>query len=161
MLRIYVPAELGCELIDHGSGIVSATSDENIGILRVHDRVHIDHVIVYFEGNRYGAMNLRRWVDRVSCAADRLLTKYPTVAVACLDRTTLLEVGTLDPTAGVATLHDEQCREIVARWAGEDVKVEEYTLRALRDRKIEDSALLASGGNPVLARRLRKGVRRS
>lgn len=39
-----------------------------------------DQVMVYYEGNRMGAENLRRYAERVSNAAGRLFQRYPTVA---------------------------------------------------------------------------------
>ena len=51
-------------------------------------------VHVYFEGNVYGAENLKTWEERVVCAAGRLFRGYPTVAQAYLtDLAGLVAVG--------------------------------------------------------------------
>ena len=60
-------------VIDKASGVVadeSATFDPP------------DHVMVYFEGNRYGASNMNRYEEKLLHAAGRLSSKYPTVARA-------------------------------------------------------------------------------
>jgi hypothetical protein len=52
-------------------------------------------VLVYYEGNLNGAVNLQRWEDRVICAAGRLLTHASTVAVATVEATWMRQVGHL------------------------------------------------------------------
>ena len=52
--------------IDRASGIVAQRQG--------------DHVVVYYEGNRYGADNLKAYADRVKNAAGRLFKRYPTIA---------------------------------------------------------------------------------
>lgn len=55
--------------IDAGSGIVgSRTANGEI-------------VVLYYEGNRYGAVNLFKFEERIVCAAGRLFTRYPTIAM--------------------------------------------------------------------------------
>lgn len=50
-----------------------------------------DATIVYFEGNVYGAENLKTFEERAICAYDRLTHSYPTVAM-CADQIESLEV---------------------------------------------------------------------
>jgi hypothetical protein len=117
-------------------------------------------VMVYFEGNRFGADNLQRWVDRVNCAAGRLLSRYPTVATALLPVGELEEVGVFDVDRGVATLHDERARLVVSRWTEEGIKLEELTVRAVQDRELRAAATAAAGGDRRLADQLLRRLRR-
>lgn len=69
-IKIYIPKE-GCELeagktIDPGSGIVGFVSTNGL--------------MAYFEGNRFGADNLKSWDSKVRHAYGRLVQKYPTIA---------------------------------------------------------------------------------
>lgn len=68
---IYIPAEGGLldMVIDPGSGIV--------GIRKGPSRM----LVIYYEGNRFDAINLREGRERVVCAFGRLATQYPTVAM--------------------------------------------------------------------------------
>jgi len=65
-LLVLVPKKTTSVRIDPGSGVVA---------LRQHS-----HWRVYFEGNRYHAVNLRTIQERLCAAAGRLLCRYPTVA---------------------------------------------------------------------------------
>jgi hypothetical protein len=59
-----------------------------------------DLIEVYFEGNLYGAVNLTRFEDRVLCAADRLVARYPTTAKRLVALTDLEVIGTCYPDRG-------------------------------------------------------------
>ena len=76
-------------------------------------------IMVWFEGNLHDAVNLRRYAERLRCAADRLARDYGTIAKAHLpldgfrvagrfdlDRMVILEVGDAD---------------LLERWAGEPI----------------------------------------
>lgn len=52
--------------------------------------------LCYFEGNVYGADNLRRFSDRVRCAVGRAVHRYPTLARSRLPVAMLRHVGTFD-----------------------------------------------------------------
>lgn len=67
--------------IDPGSGVVTADATT-------------ERVQVYYEGNRYGAENLRTFEARVFHAAGRLASRYPTVACGVYDRADFAVVGT-------------------------------------------------------------------
>lgn len=99
ILNVYVPAKLAPQdptphfmggnrppLIDFlpGSAIVS-DGEHSTG------RIKID-----YEGNKYGAANLFRYVERVMRAADRQLHNYPTIARAYVMDYQLTLVGTYD-----------------------------------------------------------------
>lgn len=82
-LRVFVPDEGALAHIARASAIVGA--DERDG-----------HILIHFEGNLYGAVNLVRFIDRVSLAAGRLTRRYPTVAKALAPVDHLVEVGSYD-----------------------------------------------------------------
>jgi len=54
-------------------------------------------LMVDFEGNLYGAVNLVRYADRVRHAYDRQSTQYPTIARRMLHETDLIKIGEYDP----------------------------------------------------------------
>lgn len=62
------PGTPAARVIDAGSGIVCEPGPVP------------PKVTVYFEGNRYNAVNLHRFEERVQCASGRLATHYPTAA---------------------------------------------------------------------------------
>ena len=66
-LPVLVPKQFGYMGIDQASAVV---------LLRGDDGIHR----IYFEGNRYGAINLESIDGRLQVAASRALTKAPTVA---------------------------------------------------------------------------------
>lgn len=55
-----------------------------------------DRRLVYYEGNLLDAENLRRYAQRVHCAAGRATQRYPTVAKALLSEADLMQVGRYD-----------------------------------------------------------------
>lgn len=56
-----------------------------------------DHLVVYYEGNLYGASNLRRFDDRASMAYGRLTQRAPTVAMAMVSASEFVIVGRMTP----------------------------------------------------------------
>ena len=71
--------------IDRGSGIVANAHAAEWAAEAFFD--------VYYEGNRYGAVNLTRFEDKVECAAGRLSTRYPTIARGTFPREEFRVVG--------------------------------------------------------------------
>lgn len=57
-------------------------------------------VTVYYEGNLLGAENLKQFAERLNCAAGRCSERYPTVAMASLDLSDLVDVGRFDLATG-------------------------------------------------------------
>lgn len=110
------PGSMAEKIIDRGSGIVTRPLPE--GRFPTEDGAER---MVYFEGNRIGAENLRTFKDRLICAAGRLHTKYPTVARGVFPASEFEEVGTL-VVAGDgsfdALMIDNPFE--VARWAGDE-----------------------------------------
>lgn len=84
-LSLYVPnIDSGVNhLIDPRSGIVGVPTVEG-------------HVLIYYEGNRFGYANVRTWADRVLVAAGRCIERYPTVARRVVASESLLHVGSID-----------------------------------------------------------------
>lgn len=68
---IYIPVEgsLLDMMIDPGSGIAGIRKQPS-GML-----------VIYYEGNRFGATNMHKGCERVICAFGRLAVQYPTVAM--------------------------------------------------------------------------------
>jgi hypothetical protein len=94
-LTLYVPA-LSSHLnrmIDPGSAIVGEALDTG-------------RIAICFEGNRFGFM--RDWNEMVLHAADRLVTRYPTVARAWVIPSDLVPVGIVDrDTRTIVSITDE------------------------------------------------------
>lgn len=93
MITVYVPDADKLTVIDRGSGIVGT-----VEAWPVHQG---DHVLIDYEGNRYGAVNLRTFADRVARAWDRQSVRYPTVARMVVHKQALVEVGEYDQAEGV------------------------------------------------------------
>lgn len=92
---IPLPGSVVRHWIDRGSGVVALAQDVHDAIANRH-RVEAPPdatITVYFEGNRYDAVNLRTFEERLNCAAGRLVTKYPTVATAQYRRSEFEVVG--------------------------------------------------------------------
>jgi hypothetical protein len=96
-LSVYVPYVGTLEWIDPGSGIVGSKLDNEP-----------DRIVIDYEANRHGAVNIRTFADRVAHAADRHITRYPTIARAVVDADQLLWVGTFDPNTGVVDLGNSE-----------------------------------------------------
>jgi hypothetical protein len=86
MLGVYVPRGPHRETahIVPGSAIVG--TNERYGPAR-------DRLRVYWEGNLYGAVNLRTPEDKLRCAAGRLVASYPTIAQGTVPAEALALVG--------------------------------------------------------------------
>lgn len=84
-LKVYVPNKIGRSslgFIHAGSAIVSKGFEDSEG-----------YIEVYYEGNIYGASNIRSFEDKASHAADRLAKRYPTIARRKVLKSHLTEVG--------------------------------------------------------------------
>jgi hypothetical protein len=127
MLSVHVPSQPSH--LDHVAGASGIVSNGE----PVNGRLH-----AYFEGNLFGAVNLRRWVDRVACAADRLLTEYPTTAKMLVAATDLTVVGHYDPVTGAVVLDGAEASALAGSWCGEWVAVAQpeqlLTERATREQ---------------------------
>lgn len=103
MFKIYVPVGTPAEqLIARGSAVVGR-GDVSEG-----------RTLVYYEGNLYGAQNMRVFADRVTHAAGRMREAYPTIAKALLPIESLREVGVGDLSSLTLTFIND--REALQDW---------------------------------------------
>ena len=125
VLDVFIPAGEGPWSIDPGSGIVGTIEPAIVG----NDP---DVLVVDYEGNRYNAVNIITYADRVAHAAGRHVTKYPTAARAWVSPGSMIQVGEFDPTTGVVTLTAER---LVLDWCSltEDQLDAELLTTAYRD----------------------------
>ena len=78
------------------------TKDANLGIapgsaiIAAVDQTGPDRVLIHFEGNLYGAENLKTYESRIRQAAGRQVDRYPTTAKMVVARDQLVEVGRYD-----------------------------------------------------------------
>lgn len=91
-----------------GSGIVGAP-------LPGAERAAVD-----YEGAIYEQTEMARLADRVFYAHGRLVDRYPTVARMVVSRTSLVDVGTFDPTSGTIAPVDEGAEAALAAWLGSE-----------------------------------------
>jgi hypothetical protein len=85
VLPLYVMSDTSTHTILPGSAIVG-DYDFTVG------RVALD-----FEGNKYDAENLRRFVERARVAWDRHVTNYPTISRVWVQSHEVVIVGEYDP----------------------------------------------------------------
>jgi hypothetical protein len=83
------PDSIAALTIDRGSGIVCDPLTVMSGAVSGDEMID-----VYYEGNRYGAINMRTFSERVKQAAGRLQQRYPTVAHGAFLRSEFAVVGT-------------------------------------------------------------------
>ncbi len=95
IVHVFIPAEGSLSLtgIAPGSAIVGTPNDGG-------------RITVYYEGNLYGAENLKTYEEKLLHAADRLRTRYPTVAMRSVTPDQLVLVGTYD-TDTRELVHDD------------------------------------------------------
>jgi hypothetical protein len=112
-LAVFVPASATvpiARIVVGGSAIVGkAGSDE------------AEQVTVDFEGNLYGAANIKTFADRARHAAGRQSVLYPTVARRVVPRSHLRQVGWFDERAGIKLLDGAEAQEALASWLGVEV----------------------------------------
>jgi hypothetical protein len=103
-VAVYVPLGRLAASILPGSGVVGTPQEEG-------------RVLVDYEGNRYGAVNMVTLADRVRQAWGRHARRYPTVARQLVRADELIHVGWFLPALGeIVLLAGEQ--ETLARWLG-------------------------------------------
>lgn len=104
-VNVYVPVKSDQSTIAKGSGIVGEpVSDGKINI--------------FFEGNIYGAENLKTFEDRVYMAASRFASCAPTVARGVFDQKDFIEIGVYDFDLKRFLLKDGQ-QEMFDSWVDE------------------------------------------
>ncbi len=103
--------------------------------------------LCYFEGNLFGAENMKVFHDRLSVAASRLEQDYPSKAVARFALSDLVPVALYDTAVrAITTVYNG---EMLANWADEPLV--EITGRRLPAGQVEwDLAVIAAkGARPV------------
>lgn len=107
MIDVYLPNdEALARMIVPGSGIVGRAS-------LFPERIALD-----YEGNIYGAVNMRTFADRVQIAASRAAANYPTVARALVERERVKRIGVYDEHRGTVTLTEPNAEAELAAWLG-------------------------------------------
>lgn len=118
MINIYVPALGADSLADliPGSGIVGTPMLDG-------------KVLVYFEGNKYRAQNIRTWADRVKHAAGRMATNYPTIAMRMVPIQQVQPIGRVRfSSLGMETILDIADLDRLRWWLGQDADLEAETV---------------------------------
>lgn len=110
MIGIYVPrpGSLTEAMIRPHSAVV-ASIDEGV-----------DMASCFFEGNIYGAQNLRSFHDRLVVAAGRLTSDYPTTARALVSVADLIRVASYDTR--FLAVRDVIDGQRLSKWAGEPIE---------------------------------------
>lgn len=87
-LRVYMASERSEKegyTLPEGTAVVSRGYKDDEG-----------KMLCFFEGNIYGASNLRTFESRAICAAGRLVKNYPTIAKGKIPIDCLIEVGVIE-----------------------------------------------------------------
>lgn len=105
--NLYVPQDQTSALRRYvaGSAIVGITEDSEDENARVR---------IYYEGwiyHRPSVDPFDSWRQGVIVAADRLITSYPTAAMAWVSPKTLTKIGTYSPAGNVFTITDPTARD--------------------------------------------------
>lgn len=101
-LRIYVPREGSSAraAVAERSGVVGSPGEDGC-------------LILDYEANMHGAVNIKTFADKVHHAAGRHTARYPTRARTEVDTDAVVEVGVYD--GGTVILH-AGAEELVATW---------------------------------------------
>jgi hypothetical protein len=100
--RVYVPREgtAARAAIAEQSGVVGGLVDD-------------DRVVLDYEANMHGAVNIQTFADKVHHATERHASSYPTRARTEVGRDTVTEVGVYD---GERVVLHPGAQELVAEW---------------------------------------------
>lgn len=101
-IRVYVPREgtAARAAIAEQSGVVGSAGDDG-------------RLVLDYEANMHGAVNIQTFADKVHHAADRHAQNYPTRARTEVDEDAVIEVGLYD---GERVILDPDALELVSRW---------------------------------------------
>jgi hypothetical protein len=105
-LRVYIPRD--------GTTARAAIAEQS-GV--VGSPVEGGRVLLDYEANLYGAVNLKTFADKIHHAAGRHRVRYPTRARTEVDEAAVIDVGLYD---GERVILDAERREAVANWLGLD-----------------------------------------
>ena len=126
--HIYVPTnpatcQAPCGILP-GSGIVGRSTGDGL-------------IEIWYEGNAHGASNLDTFAEKISCAAGRMSSQYPTSARAVVDASSLLLVGEFHLAEGRAAIDEA---DLVSKWSGEEAASELLTAHGLKLRLLKKMA---------------------
>jgi hypothetical protein len=85
--------------------------------------IEVGRIMIDYEGNKYGAANLRRYVERVYHAWDRQTSQYPTLARAWVMGHELVRIADFDPRSKTVIVHPLDERRL-CEWLGVDALTE-------------------------------------
>jgi hypothetical protein len=127
--NIYVPADQAagkapCDIL-LGSGIVGRSTKDGM------------HLEIWYEGNAHDALNLNTFAEKISCAAGRMSSHYPTSARAVVDSSQFVLVGEFHPAEGRVVIHEV---DLVSKWSGEEVADELLTAHGLQLKMLKKMA---------------------
>lgn len=91
------------DLVAAGSAIIKARS------------IGDNRVLVYYEGNVYGAENINRFEDKCMVAAGRAKDRYPTTAMTATALSELIDIGIYDLESNTFEL-DETYHDVFRDW---------------------------------------------
>jgi len=127
--HIYVPANQTADKalcgILPGSGIVGKSTDDG------------QQIEIWYEGNAHDAINLTTFAEKISCAAGRMSSHYPTSARAVVDTCDLVLVGEFHPAEGRVDIHFV---DLVSKWCGEETANEMLTAYGLQLKMLKKMA---------------------
>lgn len=83
-------------LIPHAGTDAAALIHPKSAIVARDDFDSEGQLLCYYEGNTFGAINLRDYRSRLDCAAGRLLSSYPTSAMGSFEANSMTVVGIYD-----------------------------------------------------------------
>lgn len=135
---VYVPTGRLAMLIDSGSGVVATKPARN------------GRVLIHYEGNRYGAVGMEIFANRVLHAHGRQVAGYPTIAQTFAEEAELERVGSYDPVEGEVRLDSPAAAEALAAWLGvEQLEPSELYATGHRYETRRSLRQMLSSGNPV------------
>lgn len=107
------------------SAIVGTGRDPEPGLLP-------EMIVVYYEGNLYGAVNMVTFADRAMFAYWRLRDHYPTVAMMAVPRSQVVQAATLYPEHGRVEVKSAAQQVRLTRWLGLAIEDSDALARELR-----------------------------
>lgn len=120
MINVYVPDPAFMRgrqtaSIDPLSGIVgNAVAD---GLVPANDDAP---VLIYYESNRFGAVNIVTFADRCMIAAGRLTQRYPTIARREVRSGAVIRLGEYLPDQRRVVIDDDRGMALLAQWLQQD-----------------------------------------
>jgi hypothetical protein len=127
--NIYVPTNQAvgkapCGILP-GSGIVGKSTGDG------------QQIEIWYEGNTHQAINLNTFAEKISCAAGRMSSHYPTSARAVVDTCDMVLVGEFHLAEGRVVINEV---DLVTKWCGEETAPELRTAYGLKLQMLKKMA---------------------